>query len=154
MTTGYLSPNRVKILIERFPEIQMTAQKVNIPGITLTPVHVPTPNNKDVWFPGDKIEFEDLIVTFIVDNKLSGYKAVKKWIKDISGLDKMRPEYFSDMTVEVLSNNFQLNQTIKYYYCFPYQIVGGIMDTTATEEVPITFDCMFKYSDMDIVDNT
>jgi len=154
MTLNYLSPNKIKVIIGKFPDIQITAQKTNIPGITLNPVKTPVNSSHDAWFPGDKIEYEDLIVTFIVDTKLAGYKAVRSWMNEITGQDGKRPEYFSDITVEILNNHFGINQTIQYKYCMPYQITGAVMDTSISEETPITFDCVFKFSDMNIIDNT
>lgn len=149
----FLSPNRLKVIIWKYPELQLTAQKINIPMITVNPAHVSTNNNKDSWYPGDKMEFEDLIVTFIVDEQLSGYKAVKDWLYMITDLDDMRPEYFSDITVEALSNNYQPNQSFYYHHCFPYQVGGGVMDVSLDETTPITFDCVFKYNNLEIKNN-
>lgn len=130
------------------------AQRVVIPGISVNPVMLPTNSNKDGYFPGDKMEYEDLVIGFILDERLETYKSIKNWMNDITLNDGRRDQFFSDITIEALTNNHQLNQTFKFYNTFPYSISGGVLDCSIDESTPMSLDCMFKFNKMEIVDNS
>lgn len=155
MTANFdlLSPNRIKIIVHKFPDIQISAQKVNIPGITINPAEMPTNSNKDTHWPGDKLQYDDLVIQFLLDEQLNSYKAVKNWMNQITLEDEQKSEFFSDMTVEALTNNHNLNQTLRYYNCFPYMITGIELDTTIDESVPIVVSCFFKFNKFEIIGN-
>ena len=67
----------------------------NIPGLTLSENQYDTPL-KNIPLPGEKLEFEDLNITFIVDENLENYIEMHEWLtacgfpKDRSQFKKFR----------------------------------------------------------------
>ena len=96
---------------------------------------------------GDKIIFEDLILGFAVDENLATIKELFEWIKESTA--KGSP-VFSDMTINVLTNNSQPNIQYKIYNAFPYLVGSVLLDVASPDlEVP-TNDVYFKFSHFDI----
>ena len=64
----YASPTQFRFSIIKLPKVEYFATAANIPGITLGQANQPTPL-KDVPIPGDKLEYDNLNITFLVDNQ-------------------------------------------------------------------------------------
>jgi hypothetical protein len=54
----------------------------NIPGMTLGIANQPT-YLKDIPTPGDKIEFDDFTIRFLVDENLENYMEIQNWIRGL-----------------------------------------------------------------------
>ena len=65
----YTSPTQFRFMINQLPKVQFFTQTANIPGISLGELVIPTPY-KDIPIIGDKVTFENLTISFIVDEFL------------------------------------------------------------------------------------
>ena len=75
----YASPIQFRFKMTKLPNVEFFVQTANIPGITLGEVTMPTPL-KDIPMPGDKITYQNLDVSFLVDENLNNYKEIHDWI--------------------------------------------------------------------------
>ena len=75
----YASPIQFRFKMTKLPNVEFFVQTANIPGITLGEVAMPTPL-KDIPMPGDKITYQNLDVSFLVDENLNNYKEIHDWI--------------------------------------------------------------------------
>ena len=89
----YSSPTQFKFGIIQLPKVEFFTVAANLPGITLPSATYNTPF-KDIPTMGDKPEYEDLTITFIVDEFLENYKELHNWMVGIA-FPKSR-EQFSD----------------------------------------------------------
>ena len=89
----YSSPTQFRFLINQLPKVQYFTTEANIPGITLGEGQFNTPL-KDIELLGDKLTYEDLTITFIVDENLENYIEMHTWLTGI-GFPKDRKQ-FSD----------------------------------------------------------
>ena len=89
----YSSPTQFRFLINQLPKVQYFTTEANIPGITLGEGQFNTPL-KDIELLGDKVTYEDLTITFIVDENLENYIEMHTWLTAI-GFPKDRKQ-FSD----------------------------------------------------------
>ena len=89
----YSSPTQFRFLINQLPKVQYFTTEANIPGITLGEGQFNTPL-KDIELLGDKVTYEDLTITFIVDENLENYIEMHTWLTGI-GFPKDRSQ-FSD----------------------------------------------------------
>ena len=69
----YASPTQFKFGINQLPKVEFFTVTANLPGITLGDTVFPTPY-KDIPIMGDKLTYENLSITFIVDEYLENYK--------------------------------------------------------------------------------
>ena len=75
----YASPTQFRFVIGQLPKVEFFTVGTNLPGITLSEAIQNTPF-KDISMPGNKLEYEDLSVTFIVDEYLENYTSMHEWL--------------------------------------------------------------------------
>jgi len=89
----YASPTQFKFGINQLPKVEFFTVGANIPGINLGDAMFPTPF-KDIPMMGDKLTYDNLSITFIVDEYLENYQSIHEWMTAI-GFPKSRKQ-FSD----------------------------------------------------------
>ena len=75
----YASPVQFRFKIAKLPQVEFFIQTVNLPGINLGSATVPTPLY-DYPVPGDKITYQSLDISFLVDENLNNYKELHDWM--------------------------------------------------------------------------
>ena len=75
----YLSPTQFKFNIHQLPKVEFFCTAANIPGISLGQANMPTPL-KDIPIPGDKLEYDNLSIQFLVDENLENYREIHGWL--------------------------------------------------------------------------
>ena len=98
----YASPTQFKFSIVQLPKVEFFTTACNLPSITLADAIFPTPFT-DVPVQGDKLTFDNLIISFIVDEGLENYIQLHKWLYGI-GFPKARTQ-FADL-VEANKDRF------------------------------------------------
>ena len=100
----YTSPTQFRFLINQLPKVEYFTVAANIPGITLGSATYATPL-KDIPYPGEKLSYEDLTLTFIVDENLENYIEIHTWLTAI-GFPKDRKQFaeFRSATSNVSTN--------------------------------------------------
>ena len=78
----YASPTQFKFTITKLPKVEYFCTAANIPGISIPSPTQPTPL-ADIPLPGDTISFDDLSVTFMVDENLENYREIHGWMYGI-----------------------------------------------------------------------
>ena len=78
----YASPTQFKFQITKLPKVEYFCTAANIPGISIPSPQQPTPL-ADIPLPGDTISFDDLSVTFLVDENLENYREIHGWMYGI-----------------------------------------------------------------------
>jgi len=75
----YASPTQFKFGIIKLPKVEYFCTAANIPGITLGSTNQPTPL-KDIPIPGDKLDYDTLNISFLVDENLENYREIHGWL--------------------------------------------------------------------------
>ena len=89
----YASPTQFRFGIHQLPKVEFFAVSATIPAIALSDVVIPTPF-KSIPMMGDQLTFDNLSVSFIVDEFLENYLSIHEWMTAI-GFPKNRTQ-FSD----------------------------------------------------------
>lgn len=144
------SPNKFLITIPLFPTVQFFAQDCEIPAVSIGKVKMST--NKNLGFPdvGDKLDFEDLTVNFILDEDMAGPKEIYQWMWDATDRNRKDFNPFQDMTITALTNNSNANFRVTYKHCVPYSISRVDMSTKRSEDQPNLMTVQFAYSSFKI----
>jgi len=87
----YASPTQFRFVIGQLPKVEFFTVATNLPGITLSGAVQNTPF-KDIPMPGNKLDYEDLTVTFIVDEFLENYTSLHEWLLAF-GFPKNREQF-------------------------------------------------------------
>jgi hypothetical protein len=167
---NFLSPIGFKFVLNRAPKVSFFSNSANIPSLMLGVANQPT-YLKDIPQPGDKIDFEDFTLRFLVDENLENYMQIQNWIRglgfpdsltEIYDLQKNNPNLekqdksmlsiYSDATLEILTSSSNPNFKIKFRNMFPYNLTTLQFDATDTDIEYLTAEVSFKYTIYDIVD--
>ena len=167
---NFLSPTGFKFTLKRSPKVAFFCNEANIPDLTLGVSLQPT-YLKDIDTPGDKINFGDLNLRFMVDENLSNYMEIQNWIRGLGYPEKLSQyaelekqgsygerytqtasNVYSDGTLQVLSSNSVANFQVIFKDLFPYSLSTLAFDATLTDVQYFTANVSFKYTVYDIVD--
>lgn len=167
LNLNFLNVNSFLFTIDKIPLAQYTCQAVDFPGLSLPHADQPTPfvNSPN---PGDHIVYDDLTVTFIVDEELRNWLAVKRWMEglgfpetfeqfdsfvkgenqpDIAFFSRnKRLNEFSDIKLVFLTNHKNEMMSFTFTDCFPTQLSGFNMNVTSPSTQPIVATATFKYT--------
>ena len=79
---SYLSPVGFKFLLNKLPNVEYFCQGITLPGISLMSVPLETPFTR-IPYPGDRVEFQDFIVRFIIDEDMLNFTEIFKWMQGL-----------------------------------------------------------------------
>ena len=102
----YTSPTQFRFIINQLPKVEYFTVAGNIPGLTLDEIDLGTPL-KNIPLMGNKLTYEDLTITFIVDEDLQNYIEMHTWLTSI-GFPKDRSQFrdFRSATSNVKTSTF------------------------------------------------
>ena len=94
----YASPTQFKFGIHQLPKVEFFTLSANVPGISAGVVTRATPF-KDIPIVGDKLTYDNLSITFQIDEYLENYVSLHNWMKGI-GFPTDRQEFrtYRDVT--------------------------------------------------------
>ena len=170
----YASPTQFKFGIHQLPKVEFFTVSASIPSIGLGVVTVETPF-KDIPVMGDKLTYENLSITFIVDEYLENYISLHNWMRGI-GFPTDRKEFrtfrdvtsntpaggkapsvdlvgaavpdkamYSDAYLMVLSNKNNPIIEIDFHNIFPVSLGALEFTQTATDVEYMTVSADFAY---------
>ena len=102
----YASPTQFKFIINQLPKVEFFTVAANVPSITLGDTTFGTPF-RQIPIQGDTITFDQLSISFIVDEYLENYLSLHDWITGV-GFPKTTEQFtkFRDSTSETPSSSF------------------------------------------------
>lgn len=163
-----LGKNNFRLLIDKVPNVEFFVKSVNIPGVTFTETILAAGIGLDAYFPGDKVTFEELQVSFLVDEDLENFKEIFDWMDAIvpvsdpssyaafvasektatgeqSAIDNDMNQY-SDITLVTNTNKNIPNRYFRFHDAFPISLSGIEMESGADGETVIaTVSFRFTY---------
>ena len=161
---NFLSPVGFKFSLKRSPGVAYFCNEANIPDMSLSIAEQPT-YLRDIPLPGDKIDFGDLNLRFLVDEDLTNYMEIQNWIRGLGypervseyqdlekkayiqqTFGKKRQDIYSDGTLQILSNNLVPKFQVLFDDLFPYSISTVTFDATDTDIEYFTAEVSFKYT--------
>ena len=167
---NFLSPNGFRFALRRSPQVAFFCNQANIPDMTLG-VATQATYLKDIPVPGDKIEFGDLNLRFLVDEDLGNYMEIQRWIRGLGYPDSLnefelleaqaevfgrytkdQDNIYSDGTLSILSSNLVPKFQIFFRNLFPYSLSTMTFDATQSDQEYFTADVSFKYAIYTITD--
>ena len=87
----YASPTQFRFGIHQLPKVEFFSTAATIPAIALSDILVPTPF-KSIPMMGDQLTYDNLSVSFIVDEFLENYLSIHEWMTAI-GFPKNRTQF-------------------------------------------------------------
>lgn len=151
---NYLKPTGFRLVCRRTPMMCLMVQQVAIPGLVFGETTQKSPFT-DIKLPGSTMTFQDLVVTFTVDEDMRSWFEVWKWMKSLGPIENIpgiKPprEWFEDITLIILSSKNNPNLTFKFKDCWPKELSPVQMDTTVTDSQAMQISATFAYTAYDL----
>ena len=162
-----LNKNNFKLIIQKTPTVEYYAQTVTIPGLSFSETIQATGIGVDAYFPGDKISFDTLNVSFLVDEDLENYQEMYNWMTQIvpisdskdyqtltgstmntlgvSSQDENSQNLVSMITLVTNTNKNLPNRYFRFYDAFPISL-GSLEMQSGSETEPVTCEVSFRFT--------
>ena len=161
---NFLAPTGFKFALRRSPKVAFFCNSANVPSLDLG-IALQTNYLRDIPVPGEKIDFGDLTIRFLVDEDLGNYMELQNWIRGLGFPETLQefddlekePDVFgryarkgdniySDGTLQILSNNLVPKFQVFFNDLFPYSLTTHSFDATDTDVEYFTAEVSFKYT--------
>ena len=160
---NFLSPTGFKFGLKRSPGVAFFCNQANIPSLDLGVAEQPS-YLKDIPLPGDKMQFGDLNLRFLVDEELVNFMEIQNWMRGLGfpeslaefndlkneailgPMGKSTDDVYSDGTLQILSSNLIPKFQVVFNDLFPYSLSTVTFDATDTDIDYFTADVSFKYT--------
>jgi hypothetical protein len=162
---NFLSPVGFKFNISKTPKVNFFSNSARIPEILLGTSVQPS-YLKDIDVPGDKLQYGDFSLRFLVDEELENYMSIHNWLtglgfpettqqfKDLTtDSDTIRDgkEAFSDGSLHILNSNYRDIAIVKFNDMFPTSLSSLEFEATDMDINYFTAEVVFKYTVYNIV---
>ena len=166
---NFLSPTGFKFGLKRSPGVAFFCNQANIRSLDLGVAEQPS-YLKDIPLPGDKMQFGDLNLRFLVDEELVNFMEIQNWMRGLGfpeslaefndlkneailgPMGKSTDDVYSDGTLQILSSNLIPKFQVVFNDLFPYSLSTVTFDATDTDIEYFTADVSFKYTLYQITD--
>lgn len=158
---NYLQANGFRFNIQRAPKVGFFGNIINVPGLNLGVAEQST-YLKSVPRPGEVLEFNELTLTFLIDENLKNYLEIQNWMRGIGFPESLNQIYkfqedgpvdgdggdlnlYSDGTLTILNGINRPVFSVKFEDMFPISLSDINFDATLTDVEYLTADVTFKY---------
>jgi len=143
-----LTPVGFKLELELFRGVDFFCQRANLPGIDMPSTEVPTRFRNYPIIPGGGVSYDDLSLTFLVDEELINYKSIHDWItkNGVANEHSDVEEQYSNAQLHILTSNFNTNHIIDYERIFPISLTPLEFDAGVEDPEYFTAQVVFKYT--------
>tara|TARA_R100000152_G_C6647485_1_gene90099 strand:- start:42 stop:596 length:555 start_codon:yes stop_codon:yes gene_type:complete len=157
---NFLSPIGFKFTVSKTPKVNFFCNSARIPEIVLGTAVQPN-YLKDIDVPGDKLQYGDFSLRFLVDEQLENYMAIHNWLTGL-GFPQTAQEYkdlttdskgdrdtdlsFSDGSLHILNSNYRNVAVVKFEGMFPTSLSSLEFEATDNDINYFTAEVNFKYT--------
>ena len=168
---NFLSIVGFKFLLERCPKVDFLCNQAKIPDVQLGVAEQRT-YLKNIPVPGDKLQYGDLTLSFMVDEDMENYLQLYQWItslgfpesisqySELTKEDRFYPtidedDRFnerSDATLMIINSDYNPSVRIKFKDLFPISLSGIPFNATSEQQQYYTAQASFRYTIFDVID--
>ena len=159
---NFLSPVGFKFTLAKEPKVSFFSNSARIPEINLGTAVQPS-YLKDVDVPGDKLQYGDFSLRFLVDENLENYMKIHNWLRGLGYPESTKnfkdymtddttnvldPEMksFSDGNLHILNSNYRTVAIVKFDDLFPVSLTSLDFDASESDINYFTAEVSFKYT--------
>jgi len=161
-----MSPIGFDFSIARFPKVSFFSNSASIPEISIGGANQAN-YLKSIMHPGDRVEYGELPIQFLVDEDMLNYTLIHNWITglgfpesmqqfvdwttDETGQRDLKLQY-SDATLKVLNSNYNTIAQVKFWDLYPTTLSTLEFTATDTDINYLTANVTFNYLYFQILD--
>lgn len=161
--SNYLNPLGFRFMVKKLPNVNYFCQTVTLPSVSIESIQSATPLGS-LYYPGGKVVYDQLSVSFKVDEDLNNYKEIHNWIIGL-GHPKTLDQYknlsissevpnkkvgtaasvTSDGSLIILTSHKNANHSIKFIDLFPMMLSEIQFDSTQSNVEYLQATAQFRY---------
>lgn len=168
---NYAYPTKYRFTVARAPKTVFFANSASVPGIEIPLATQNTGLGRDIPHPGNKLRMENFELRFIVDEDLTNYIEINRWIRGMSFPQSLQQIYdlqdtdrvdytkynsginiYSDGTLQILNSNDRITMQVRYYDMFPFSLTPLVYDATVSKPDPFLATVRFQYTYFEFLD--
>jgi hypothetical protein len=142
------------------PKVSFFCNSARIPdislGTTLQPSYL-----KNIDVPGDKLQYGDFSLRFLVDENLENYMKIHNWLTGLGSPESLQQykdlittendekdenNQFSDGSLHILNSNFRNVAIVKFKDLFPVFLTSLDFEANENDVNYFTAEVTFKYT--------
>lgn len=163
---NYMSPIGFSFSIARFPKVSFFSNTASIPEISLGGAEQSN-YLKQLMHPGDRVEYGELPIQFLVDEDMLNYTLIHNWMTGL-GFPESMAQYrewvtnesgqrdaglqYSDATLKILNSNYNTTAQIKFWDLYPTSLSTLEFTATDTDINYLTANVSFSFLYYQILD--
>lgn len=164
---NFLGQNGFRFAIKRLPGVNYFCQAASIPAVSMNAIESPTPF-AFVPRPGDRLNYDPLNIRFKVDEDLTNYFEIQKWLEGLGHPDNLSQTrdlsrninnnliagtrqigyyttFVSDASLSVLTSAKNISKNIFFYDLFPISLTELNFESTNTTIEYLEATVTFRY---------
>jgi len=151
-----LSPLGFSFRVQKLPTTNFFVTRVQLPGLSAQPVAVATPF-KNMFLAYDKLEYNDLSISFKVDEDLKNYLEIVDWMvgigfptkfeerKNLIGSNGPTDGITADGSLTIMTSKKNPNIQFMFKDLIPYSLTDVEFNTTDSDVIYTEATVTFKY---------
>lgn len=163
LNQSFFHPKNFQLTFERIANTIFYCTTSNLPGVRIPALKQPTPLI-DLRLPGNKMEFEPLVITYNIDDQFNTWISLYDWMWSVSGnttnnyadlkttatnsrgnqLWSVRPPY-SDAILTIMTPKNNPLMRFTFHNCFPVEISPLEFNTGRSADEQLTGQATFVY---------
>ena len=161
-----MSPVGFEFSIARFPKVSFFANTASLPQISLGGAEQAN-YLKSLMHPGDRVEYGELPISFLVDEDMLNYSLIHNWMTglgfpqsmkqfvdlttDRDGKTDLKLQY-SDATLKILNSNYNSIAQLKFWDIYPTSLSSLEFSAGETDINYFVANVTFNFLYMQILD--
>lgn len=149
-----LTTNGFRFNIQKLPEVSYFMQQVSLPSVSLGEA-TQASNFVETPIPGDRMIFDPIEITFIVDSSMINYTSIFNWIQGL-GFPETHKQYeayitsqgnvYSDATLQILDPLGNSIKAIQFVDVFPIALSALSFRSDTTDSEHLIATATFRYT--------
>jgi len=150
-SNNFLQNNGFTFTLTRIPQTVFRCTTVDVPSLTVSPATAPYTQGEQ-FFPGTANEFDELTISFLVDEGLANYEELYRWITQQRSYENQVPKndreilLVSDGSLVTMTNSSNAGRTFYFKDLFPVTLGSLHFDTSVDSVQPVECTVSFRYS--------
>lgn len=149
------------MVIDRLPSVSYFCTSAPIPGVSSPGARLTNPF-ADVKIHGDKLIFQPLIVTFLVDENMQNWNEIFSWIKsyghptefdeyknDSVTQNNLHASKYSDIKLLITNNKYNKAHEFTFVKAFPVDLSDVVIENQISDTQVIVATVTFEYDTYD-----
>ena len=134
-------------------EINYFVQSCEVPGLTMGGVESPF-RNMQGSVPSNRIEYDPLTLTFLVDEEWKNWNFVFEWMKRCRTGNSPIADTMADITLSLVNSNKALNKVLVFRGAYPTTLSPLQLESSNVDSMPLICSLSFRYQEYELKTGT